>query len=304
LLNETRPLVFADSKFRLRTDAAGLREAFAKMRACNVSFLAYLHPQRPHALWKEFQAIRTSGRTTNKAALLRQERQARLDEGLRASDKQGKTVVIHGALILRLPGAGTREVEDAWWRAYVDGSDRDQPAFTMAYHGLFGGRNASVCGNGPVWAVQSPRTLGLPDFGGGWTFAKPSGGNVDTARGPMYAETVKGVKRYAVPGFCGTSKEDRVVSSKDAMCWADPEFQSQERSLHQCALRCAKCGNAGTAADGVCRYASFSAKLHDCTLYSHCDLKRVMNSSKREGSYHSIDVNELHAKKLAAQAVV
>jgi len=88
------------------------------------------------------------------------------------------------------------------------------------------------------------------------------------------------------------------IRSNHDDCLPDPDFQSQEKNLHQCALRCARCGKTGTAADGVCRFATFSAKLHDCSLYTHCDLERV----KHGHGYHSIDTNQLHIAKLAVQA--
>lgn len=101
-------------------------------------------------------------------------------------------------------------------------------------------------------------------------------------------------------GFCGRGPNDRPVSSTHDDCLPDLDFQSKEKNLHQCASRCARCGRTGRAADGVCRFASFSAKYNDCSLYSHCDLKRV-----EKGPYHSIDVSSIdvkrHADSLIAQ---
>ena len=70
----------------------------------------------------------------------------------------------------------------------------------------------------------------------------------------------------ALPGYCGTNQAtDRTVARSEAClstfgCWYD----DSKPTLLECARRCLACS--------ACRYATFSERQSDCSLYETCDL--------------------------------
>ena len=152
LLNETRPLVYVDSKRAIK-NAQAMQHVFERMRECGASFFSFLHPQRAHALLDEIKAIRRYRRSENYETLAEQEKWIQNNAALATSDLRRRTVVNDGSLLFRLPGDASRRFEVEWQRVYDAGSDRDQPAFAIAYHALFGERDPRTCGNA-VWLVE------------------------------------------------------------------------------------------------------------------------------------------------------
>ena len=65
-----------------------------------------------------------------------------------------------GSLIIRIPSPALVRFEREWRRIYDKGSDRDQPAFAIAYANLYGDRDPSKCGS-DIWVI--PRAgMSLP----------------------------------------------------------------------------------------------------------------------------------------------
>ena len=171
LLGADKPLVYVDSKRTVR-NAAGMARVLHEMERCNASMFTYMHPKRPHSLLGEFDAIRRLRRTSNFTALQEQRDFVLHDAGLYTSDRAGKTFVNDGSLIFRRAGSDTRRFEEAWWRTYIHGSDRDQPAFAIAYHTMYN-TTTPACGQ-RLWMVayDGNQSAGMPfshsDFLGGW----------------------------------------------------------------------------------------------------------------------------------------
>lgn len=171
LLGADKPLVYVDSKRTVR-NAAGMARVLHEMERCNASMFTYMHPERPHSLLGEFDAIRRLRRTSNFTALQEQRDFVFHDAGLYTSDRAGKTFVNDGSLIFRLAGSDTRRFEEAWWRTYIHGSDRDQPAFAIAYHTMYN-TTTPACGQ-RLWMVahDGNQSAGMPfghsNFLGRW----------------------------------------------------------------------------------------------------------------------------------------
>jgi hypothetical protein len=89
-------------------------------------------------------------------------------------------------------------------------------------------------------------------------------------RRPRVNETKQGAVK---PGRCGTNPRiDQAVVQQGACKNAFQRwFADSQPSLDECARRCSLCSDAG----GGCRYATFSRRLSDCSMYSACDLAHL-----------------------------
>ena len=91
--------------------------------------------------------------------------------------------------------------------------------------------------------------------------------------------------RGVVLGFCGTNKaSDQAAAFGSSQLSLDGSRCLAEDhsilSLAACIARCVECGH-------PCRFATFSGRMKDCSLYSKCDLSRV----KVGYGYLSVDVS-------------
>ena len=74
-------------------------------------------------------------------------------------------------------------------------------------------------------------------------------------------------KMGVVEGYCGKTSTDRVVARDDGACKSFFQTELAPTSLADCANLCLKCEG--------CRYATFSRKMRDCSLYEECDVGRL-----------------------------
>ena len=94
-------------------------------------------------------------------------------------------------------------------------------------------------------------------------------------------------KQRAVEGYCGKTSTDSPVKSDVEACKSFFQTELAPKSLAGCALRCLKCGG--------CRYATFSHKMRDCSLYEECDVGHLAQGH----GYQTRDVQGLTESTLA-----
>ena len=94
-------------------------------------------------------------------------------------------------------------------------------------------------------------------------------------------------KQRVFEGYCGKTSTDRHVKSDDEACKSFFQTRLAPKSLADCALRCLKCGG--------CRYATFSHKMRDCSLYEECDVGHLAQGH----GYQTRDVQGLTESTLA-----
>ena len=114
------------------------------LTACNATFAAFEHPMHPASLMKEYELILASPpNTTTRTpdACQRQLDALKLDGALDTSAR-----VIEGSFVARQPSEALTALERAWWSAYTEGCDRDQPAFAHALFRLYGS-TPNTCGH-------------------------------------------------------------------------------------------------------------------------------------------------------------
>ena len=74
--------------------------------------------------------------------------------------RKKRTALNDGSFIIRIPSPAIVRFEREWRRMYDKGSDRDQPAFAIAYANLYGTSDPSKCGS-DIWVI--PRAgMSLP----------------------------------------------------------------------------------------------------------------------------------------------
>ena len=101
---------------------------------CNATFTAQTSPSRATKTMDEFDVIRYSGNSAEPEALDRQEWAYRADKAYMKAIKEHGGVGINAELLIRRHlNPTTRWLNIAWMRAYLRGSDRDQPAFSYAF---------------------------------------------------------------------------------------------------------------------------------------------------------------------------
>jgi hypothetical protein len=128
---------------------------------CNASFVAYAHPKRSSDPMAEFAALewhnkQGHARSGNLTEVFQQRERFRKDAAFQAHIKRGAARMIDGSLIIRRPTRALKAFEDAWWAAYLAGSDRDQPAFA---HAMFTSGQVNVrCGNEMLILRQNRKT--------------------------------------------------------------------------------------------------------------------------------------------------
>ena len=137
---QARATVYIDTKLKLNP-ATTLRSLVdPALYGCGAAFAAFAHPERHSAPMLEFAAVMARGgnATAEPAALLAQRDRYAADRGFARAEALGLNVMIDGSILIRdtasdSPAArAARSFGCAWMRAYVEGSDRDQPAFSYA----------------------------------------------------------------------------------------------------------------------------------------------------------------------------
>ena len=93
--------------------------------------------------------------------------------------------------------------------------------------------------------------------------------------------------KQRVEGYCGKTSTDSLVKSDDEACKSFFQEALAPKSLNECTLRCLKCGG--------CRYATFSHKMRDCSLYEECDVGHLAQGH----GYQTRDVQGLTESTLA-----
>ena len=74
--------------------------------------------------------------------------------------RKKRIIINDGSFIIRIPSPAIVRFEQEWRRVYDKGSDRDQPAFAIAYANLYGDRDPRKCGS-DIWVI--PRAgMSLP----------------------------------------------------------------------------------------------------------------------------------------------
>ena len=87
-------------------------------------------------------------------------------------------------------------------------------------------------------------------------------------------------------GYCGTHTETDTAAAPP--CKSSFQQPDTPTTMGSCALGCLHCDN--------CRYATFSQKMSDCSLYSACDLSRLAQGH----GYSTLDTANLGAGALVA----
>jgi hypothetical protein len=140
---------------------------------CGATFAAQAHSNRFTDVMREFQCIRDVGNTAEPNDLDVQEQAYLEDDEYMAAVSSGRAIGIDGELLVRRHHErDARHLNTAWMRAYLRGSDRDQPAFSYALEksalaacraqigdACYGeGRCGLACGQGPMNLVASGRS--------------------------------------------------------------------------------------------------------------------------------------------------
>ena len=151
LLNIRQPTVYMDTKRRIK-NMKRVETLIDQMKRCNASMLSYLHPDRPHSIVDELHAILRFRRTSNRSQVVAQERFVRGHDSLARMDALKNTTINDGSMLVRIQTPELEAFEREWYRVYMTGSDRDQPAFGIAYANMFGNRPSHLCGNS-IWVI-------------------------------------------------------------------------------------------------------------------------------------------------------
>ena len=155
------PTIYLDSKLQWPQDLKVAQFLQDTLFGCNASFVAYAHPKRPSDPMAEFAALewhhqQGHDRSGNLTEVFQQRERFRRDALFQAHIKRGAARMIDGSLIIRRPTRALKAFEDAWWAAYLAGSDRDQPAFA---HAMFTSGQVDVrCGNEMLILRQNRKT--------------------------------------------------------------------------------------------------------------------------------------------------
>ena len=129
-----RASLYLDSESRLGS-ALNVSEAVREMLdGCGAGFAAQAHRTRSTQVLREFRAILDNGNTVEPAAVAEQEKHYRADAQYMHTLREGGGVGIDAELLVRRHDSKpTRQLAEAWMRAYLRGGDRDQPAFSYAF---------------------------------------------------------------------------------------------------------------------------------------------------------------------------
>ena len=100
---------------------------------CGASFAAQAHATRFTDVMQEFEVVRYAGNSAEPENLDKQEQAYRADKSYMAAVDSESAVGIDAELLVRRnSNPQSQYLNTAWMRAYLRGSDRDQPAFSYA----------------------------------------------------------------------------------------------------------------------------------------------------------------------------
>jgi hypothetical protein len=162
LLNVSIPTVHVDTKRPIK-HIGQLTDVIERMRRCNASLLTYAHPLFAQEILHELAAIRYFKRTDDMKGLEEQEKVIRRSPifARMGMGRKKRTALNDGSFIIRIPSPATLRFEREWRRVYEKGSDRDQPAFAIAYANLYGDRDPRECGN-DIWVIPNAGIHDIP----------------------------------------------------------------------------------------------------------------------------------------------
>ena len=75
--------------------------------------------------------------------------------------RKKRIIINDGSFIIRIPSPAIVRFEREWRRMYEKGSDRDQPAFAIAFANLYGTSDPRKCGS-DIWVIPRAGIRGIP----------------------------------------------------------------------------------------------------------------------------------------------